>query len=110
LFALLLYTFRLNGALLSHIRPFTLFLAVSSGGLRDLGCEVQMVKISADGKVESVFEQFGQKKSSFNPIYDEAPDIETRVQQDATAPFGPGGMFDKSGYNPDHDDPDLEGL
>ena len=60
-----------------------------------------MVKISADGTVESVFEQFGEtngtaKKSSFNPVFDETPDIMQRVVDDARAPFAPGGMFDHS--------------
>ena len=52
------------------------------GALRDLECEVQMVKINAEGQVENVFEQFGSTKSSFKAVYDEAPDIEKRIEED----------------------------
>ena len=55
-----------------------------------------MVKVSEDGTVESVFEEFGKKTSSFNPVYDEAPDIGTRIVDDSCAPFASGGMFDST--------------
>jgi len=83
-----------------------------------------MVKVSADGTVQSVFEQFGTKTSSFNPVYDEAPDISTRIDEDSTAPFASGGMFERHSASAevhrhndreaccDHDagDEDLAGL
>lgn len=77
------------------------------GALRDLECEVQMVKINAEGQVESVFEQFGSTKSSFKAVYDEAPDIEKRIEEDSRAPFAAGGIFDRNSATYD---PDLEGL
>jgi hypothetical protein len=56
--------------------------------LRDLGCEVQFVKISADGHALPVYEQFGTgRKLQFNPVYDEANDIGRRVENEAVAPF-----------------------
>ena len=56
--------------------------------LRDLGCEVQYVKVSADGSVAPAYEQFGgPTKLRFNPIYDEADNIEDRVAAEARAPF-----------------------
>ena len=58
------------------------------GALRDLGCEVQYVKVSKDGKIESAYESFGVKsKLQFNPVYDDAPDIEDRINSEAHAPF-----------------------
>ncbi len=63
--------------------------------LRDLGCEVHKVKISADGKVEAAYEQFGEKKSAFKAVWDDDPsenqpglsNIEEAVQREAHAPF-----------------------
>lgn len=59
-----------------------------------------MVKISSDGKVESVFEHFGSKKSSFNPVYDDNDkDISNRIASQSSAPFSSTGMFGKSNDN-----------
>ena len=58
--------------------------------LRDLGCEVQKVKITADGRIEAAYEAFGAPqggKLKFNPIYDETSSITSRVQEEAHAPF-----------------------
>lgn len=56
--------------------------------LRDLGCDVQYVKVSEDGSIMPAFEQFGaNKKMNFRAVYDDAPDIEERVAQEARAPF-----------------------
>jgi len=68
-----------------------------------------MVKISADGRVESAVEHFGVgKKSAFKPVYDEAPDISRRIEDDSTAPFASGGMFHDTSidhvHNHDHSD------
>jgi hypothetical protein len=58
------------------------------GALRDLGCEVNYVKVNAEGKVEPVYEMFGaQTKLQFNPIYDEDVAITERVQEEARAPM-----------------------
>lgn len=59
------------------------------GAMRDLGCDVQRVKVTQDGKIESAYEQFGSgtKSSKFNPSYDASYDIEMRVKQEAKAPF-----------------------
>ena len=53
------------------------------------------------------FEQFGSTKSSFKAVYDEAPDIEKRIEEDSRAPFAAGGIFDRNSATYD---PDLEGL
>jgi len=63
--------------------------------LRDLGCEVHKVKIGLDGTVEAAYEQFGEKKSAFKAIWDDAPvenqsgltNIEESIQREARAPF-----------------------
>jgi hypothetical protein len=56
--------------------------------LRDLGCEVQCIKINAEtGEVGAAYETFGSTKSAFNPVYDSATDIADRVQDEAKAPF-----------------------
>lgn len=60
-----------------------------------MGCEVQMVKISAEGTVEAAVEHFGVgKNKAFKQVYDEAPDISRRIEDDSTAPFASGGMFE----------------
>jgi hypothetical protein len=60
------------------------------------------VKISAEGTVEAAVEHFGiGKNKAFKPVYDEAPDISGRIEDDSTAPFASGGMFDDS-TNLDH--------
>lgn len=58
--------------------------------LRDLGCEVQKVKITQDGRIEAAYEAFGAPaggKLKFNPIYDETSSLQERVQDEAHAPF-----------------------
>lgn len=57
------------------------------GALRDLQCEVQYVKVNADGTAESMYEHFGQAKPKFNPVYDDTADIDSRIEANATAPF-----------------------
>lgn len=70
--------------------------------LRDLGCEVQYVKVSADGKVEPMYQQFGaQQKLQFNPIYDEDVNFEERMVTESRAPFAPDTDLD------DDDDDDI---
>lgn len=61
--------------------------------LRDLGCEVHYVKVSADGKIEPVYEQFGARVGNnmpmrFNPIYDNDDEvISQRVREEARPPL-----------------------
>lgn len=58
------------------------------GALRDLGCEVTMVKVNEDGSAEAAYEQFGEGvKPKFNPVYDETYDINQRVVNESRAPF-----------------------
>ena len=59
------------------------------GALRDLECEVHYVKVNEEGKVEPMYEQFGNTKTkmNFNPVWDEADDFDNRVVQEARAPF-----------------------
>jgi len=59
------------------------------GALRDLGCEVQRVRVDKDtGTVTTAFEEFGGYKAQgkpkrFNPIYDDRDDIVETVQENA---------------------------
>lgn len=56
--------------------------------LRDLGCEVQYVKVSADGTVAPAYEQFGATpKLQFNPVFEDSDNIEQRMVEEARAPF-----------------------
>lgn len=57
------------------------------GALRDLGCEVQRVKISIDGSVESAYEQFGQRKTSFRPVFEGSDELESNIVTESRAPF-----------------------
>ena len=63
------------------------------GALRDLGCEVQKVRITEDGRIEAAYEAFGSAgvatggKLRFNPVYDETSALSERVQEEAHAPF-----------------------
>jgi len=58
------------------------------GALRDLGCEVKRVRVDENGQVAAAYEEFGgERKSKFNPIYDDVNDIEQRVEAEARAPF-----------------------
>ena len=58
------------------------------GALRDLGCEVTRVKIDVNtGTAVAAVEEFGKTKSAFKAVYDDTDDIETRVQDEAVAPF-----------------------
>lgn len=61
------------------------------GALRDLNCEVHYVKVNEEGKLEPMYEHFGATKTkmNFNPIWNEADDIDDRVVQEARAPFAP---------------------
>lgn len=66
------------------------------GALRDLNCEVNRVKINEDGSIEAAVEQFGEKKASFKPVWDDSTEntqpsnIAERVQEAAQAPFAGG--------------------
>ena len=76
--------------------------AEAYGALRDLGVEVQYVKILEDGNVVSAYETFGEvKNSKFNPIYDDRDDFYTRVEDEAEAPFK-GQVELPSSYDHDH--------
>lgn len=64
------------------------------GALRDLGCDVQKVRITEDGRIEAAYETFGASTSTgaprtlkFNPIYDDSTNLTARVQEEAHAPF-----------------------
>ena len=50
-----------------------------TGALRDLECQVQFIRVGEDGRVQNAYEAFGvTTKLRFNPVYDDAPDIEDR--------------------------------
>lgn len=57
--------------------------------LRDLGCDVQFVRVNEDGSVEAAFDQFGSgaSKPKFNPVFEETYDIMTRMQAESQAPL-----------------------
>jgi len=65
------------------------------GALRDLGVDVQKVRITEDGRVEAAYEQFGaaaaagggERKLKFNPVYDDSINLAARVEEEAHAPF-----------------------
>lgn len=57
------------------------------GALRDLGCEVQRVKVSLDGSVESAYEQFGQRTTSFRPVFEGSDELESNIVTESRAPF-----------------------
>jgi hypothetical protein len=64
------------------------------GALRDLECEVSVVRVNADGTAEAAYEHFGsgpmgggQTKPKFNPTFEESWDINQRVANEARAPF-----------------------
>lgn len=61
--------------------------------LRDLGCEVQYVKVAEDGSIVPAYEQFGQRTTGFRPIYDEDRSITDRIQEEAMAPFPANNAF-----------------
>lgn len=57
--------------------------------LRDLGCDVQYVKVAEDGRIVPAFEQFGSNpgKLNFRPVYDATDDIDQRIEDEGSAPF-----------------------
>ena len=67
--------------------------------LRDVGVEVQYVRVVEGGGVEPVFQTFGNpsQKPQFNPVYDESTSIAERVEQKARAPFTPSGLDNMNG-------------
>ena len=81
--------------------------------LRDLNCEVKMVKLQTNEKgeimqVDNVYEEFGSitssnlnntKKLNFNPVYDDTPNIDTRIQNESKAPFAKPSRYGSSGIN-----------
>ena len=72
--------------------------------LRDLGCEVQFVKVSSDGQVAAAYEEFGggQKKLNFNPDFDTSNNISDRVSEEAHAPFPNCDAYDGHDHGHDH--------
>lgn len=72
--------------------------------LRDLGCEVQYVKVLEDGTIAPVFEHFGTSgKLNFRPIYDEAGDINNRIVEQARPPLANESHY----HNEDYDEDDF---
>ena len=57
------------------------------GALRDLGIETMYVKVLDNGSVVAAYEAFGENKPRFNPVFDDRPDMEERVDTHAKAPF-----------------------
>jgi len=62
------------------------------GALRDMGVDVQKVRVTEDGRIEAAYEQFGAAtggggKLKFNPIYDDSINLAARVEEEAHAPF-----------------------
>lgn len=68
--------------------------------LRDLKCDVKMVKLGANGKIENAFESFGVmdetgnivagvKKLNFNPVFEETTGLSTVIESESRAPFKP---------------------
>lgn len=66
--------------------------------LRDLKCDVKMVKIGANGKVENAFETFGTidetgnivsgvRKLNFNPVFEETEGLLSTIETESSAPF-----------------------
>jgi hypothetical protein len=72
------------------------------GALRDLGCDVQYVKV-VDGQVVPAYETFGSAGAStkFRPVYDDRPDFTERIEENAEAPFK--GQNNNVGGGFDHD-------
>jgi hypothetical protein len=74
--------------------------------LRDLGCEVQYVKVTEDGTVAPVYEQFGANSNrNFRPIYDEAEDMNQRMVEESRPPLR---SYDHDHFHIDHDDDDCD--
>ena len=63
------------------------------GALRDLGIEALYVKVLDNGSVVAAYEAFGESKPRFNPVYDDRPDMEDRVDREAEAPFKESSML-----------------
>jgi armadillo repeat-containing protein 6 len=78
------------------------------GALRDLGSEVQFVKVGEDGlSYESAYQTFGGgAKPRFNPVFDETYDIQGRVQDNAVAPFKASNSVFRIDEDDDDDDND----
>lgn len=62
----------------------------SYAALRELQCEVAMVKVTEDGVVMPAVESFGQRPLQFNPVFDETHELNARIQ---TAAKPPGSNF-----------------
>lgn len=74
------------------------------GALRDLGCDVQYVKVLEDGRVVSAYEVFGgEKKLQFNPVYDDRDDFISRVEENGQAPFKENKVASVIDHDHDHD-------
>lgn len=83
--------------------------------LRDLGVDVQYVKVTETGAVMPAYEQFGSTALNFRPIYDEADTISTRINEEARAPFAAPIINHSSAHYGhdhihDHDDDDCDGC
>jgi hypothetical protein len=62
------------------------------------------LEVTEDGKVESVFEHFGEKqKLNFNPVWDDRDDFTQRMQDEAKAPFTNDGAHDHI-HSHEHDE------
>ncbi len=70
--------------------------------LRDLGVEVQYVKVTEQGTVMPAYEQFGSTTLNFRPVYDEDDSISTRMNEEARAPFAADSGNISVNYGHDH--------
>lgn len=58
----------------------------SYAALRELQCEVSMVRVTEDGVVLPVAEAFGQRPLHFNPVFDETDELNSRINAAAKPP------------------------
>jgi hypothetical protein len=72
--------------------------------LRDLGCDVQYVRVSDDGRIVPAFEQFGSNtgKLNFRPVFEATDDLDRRIEDEGSAPFAAGSKLSDSSID-DHD-------
>lgn len=102
-----LHSFMLDAGIESVIRDASrLQGAVDSAyaALRDLGIDVQYVKLAADGTVQPVYEHFGDNKvTNFSATFDTAHDFYDRVDVESKAPFSGCDTFGNPHNDHDHD-------
>lgn len=80
--------------------------------LRDLNCEVKMVKLNTDAsgqvvQIENAFEEFGNNNANgmrlnFNPVYDETDELDEIVQAESHAPFAKSNCDETNCSDDDH--------